>query len=108
MLVRFLVVIFALCVAAACQPRVGDACVSSLECGSSQVCDTTAPDGYCLAYDCLEDGCPEHSVCVDFTVLSACMKPCDSDRDCRERDGYVCRTDIGPRAFCYVPPTTTP
>ena len=94
-----------LCSVAACAPQTGDACIASTECGPGQVCDTTSPGGYCLEYDCLDNGCAEEAICVEFTQVSACMRRCDSDADCRNRDGYVCRTDVGSVPFCYVPAT---
>lgn len=86
-----------------CAPAVGDACISSAECGPRQFCDTTAPGGYCLRFDCFDDACPDEAICVDFGDVNACMKRCDSDRDCRERDGYECRDDVGGVPFCYAP-----
>lgn len=95
----------ALCLGSGCAPQTGDACITSTECGPGQVCDTTSPGGYCLEYDCVDNGCAEEAICVEFTQVSACMKRCDSDKDCRNRDGYVCRTDVGSVPFCYVPVT---
>jgi hypothetical protein len=40
---------------------------------------------------------------VDFGDLNACLKRCDSDNDCRTRDGYECREDVGDVPFCYAP-----
>lgn len=91
--------------AAGCAPEIGDACIASNECGPTQVCDTTAPGGYCTRLNCFEDGCPSEGVCIDFQEngISACMRRCDDNRDCRNRDGYVCRADLGPTSFCYRP-----
>lgn len=89
--------------AAACAPQTGDACIASTECGPGQVCDTTSPGGYCIEYDCIDNGCAEEAICVEFSQVSACMRRCDSDSDCRNRDGYVCRDDVGSVPFCYVP-----
>jgi len=92
--------------AAACAPETGDACIASTECSPGQVCDTTSPGGYCIEYDCVDNGCAEEAICVEFTQVSACMRRCDSDADCRNRDGYVCRSDVGSVPFCYVPVST--
>lgn len=93
----------------ACQPEIGSGCRSDGECGRNQVCDTASPGGYCLEYDCRFNECPPEAVCVDFVaegdvVVSACMRRCDSDKQCRQRDGYVCRTD-GAVPFCGLEPT---
>lgn len=99
--------VLALCVTA-CGSRTGDSCASDFECPQGQTCDTASPGGYCLSFDC-EPGdnraCPDDAVCIDFVEpdLTACMRRCDSNRDCRTRDGYVCREDLGPVGFCYLP-----
>lgn len=87
----------------ACAPAVGDSCVSSSECAPGQICDTASPGGYCTILDCEANSCPGNSVCVGFELVVACMETCSSDNDCRERDGYVCRDDLGPTPFCYQP-----
>lgn len=92
----------------ACGSQTGDSCVANLDCPQGQVCDTTSPGGYCLSYDC-DPGdartCPDEAVCIDFREpeITACMRRCDSNNDCRKRDGYVCREDLGPVGFCYLP-----
>lgn len=96
--------------AAACQQAIGDSCVSDSECARTQTCDTTSPGGYCIEYGCAPNECPPEAVCVDFfdegdLLLSACMRRCDKNSQCRQRDGYVCRRDIGPVPFCGVAPT---
>jgi hypothetical protein len=89
-----------------CTPEVGDACTASVECGVGQVCDTTAEAGYCTLYDCTSSSeCPSDSVCADFGGLSACMKPCSSNDDCRSDEGYVCRADLAGPKFCFEPAT---
>ena len=85
----------------ACSSEVGDACVTAQECPAGAICDTTAPDGYCTISPCEPNSCPQESVCVEFeNDLSYCMARCETNEDCRE--GYTCRTDIGPVKFCYV------
>lgn len=88
-----------------CTPLVGDSCTTSADCAArdARVCDTSVPNGYCTAFDCTRNSCPEESICVDFGVLSACMRRC-KDGKCPNRDEpYTCRDDIGPAPFCYVP-----
>ena len=92
-----------------CAPQVGDGCVSDVECSRGQICDTASPGGYCTRYECDREGCPVESACVEFesegaVVVSACMYACESSADCRRRDGYICRDDIGPEPFCGVAP----
>ncbi len=89
--------------AGACAPKVGDACLASAECAPGQTCDTSSPRGYCTVFDCEPDGCPDDSVCVDFGEVRACMERCSRNSDCRQRDGHVCRDDLGPSDFCYLP-----
>ena len=87
---------------AGCAPRVGDSCETSAECPSGAICDVTAPGGYCAIRDCDSESCPDGSVCVEFDHETFCLEYCEIDGDCRENDGYVCRTDNGPAGFCYV------
>ena len=93
----------------ACQPKIGDDCKVSTECGVgsvSRVCDTTQPEGYCTIYNCEPGTCPSEAICVAFHVAvsavpacaesqgstrlarSFCLRRCESDSDCRK--GYVC------------------
>lgn len=85
-----------------CAVQIGDACTGSQDC-DNQTCDTTAPNGYCTSYQCTLNSCSEEAVCVDFEVTQACMLRCSENKDCRERDGYVCRHDYGGIGYCYVP-----
>lgn len=103
---------FALLSFAGCQSGIGDSCVSDTECARGQVCDTTSPGGYCIEYGCSPNECPPEAVCVDFVedgnlLVSACMARCDNNSDCRTRDDYVCREDIGPVPFCGIEPIDT-
>ncbi len=93
----------ALLCATGCTPQVGDSCLTSQECGTGALCDTSAPDGYCTVTPCGPDAaCPEESSCVEFeNDQPYCMLRCDSDGDCR--DGYKCRNDVGSIKFCYIP-----
>jgi hypothetical protein len=95
--------------AAGCQPKIGDDCVTDLDCSQQgdRLCDTTQKGGYCTQADCDPLSCPEkESICVAFNnTLSTqgscnvrgqtspyrrtfCMATCKANKDCR--DGYSC------------------
>lgn len=99
--------------AVGCTPQVGDSCINDAECDRIHICDSTSPGGYCLAYDCEPNECGDHAVCVAFegdeaeVVLTACMRACTSDADCRTRDGYVCREANDTVRFCGIPPESS-
>lgn len=83
----------------ACAPIVGDACEASSDCGTKLYCEEGMPGGYCTLKECQYDECPDEGVCVRFSASeSFCMKPCESNKDCR--DGYRCVDDFGPYPFC--------
>ncbi len=109
MFLRRLALLVACVATVACQPKIGDDCVSDVDCSSvgDRVCDSTQPGGYCTVFNCDPTSCPEdESVCVAFgdarSVVAGCQNPgktspyvrnfcmatCDDDDDCR-RD-YVC------------------
>jgi hypothetical protein len=83
-----------------CAPAIGDECETALDCSSqgSRICDRTQPSGYCTIEGCEEGTCPEDSVCVKFrpsierVAVSYCMAGCDNTSDCRNDEGYRCRT----------------
>jgi curli biogenesis system outer membrane secretion channel CsgG len=89
---------------AACSPRIGDSCSSSVNCSinGDRLCDTTQPNGACVVFDCQADQCPDDAVCARFNPAEprlsvlACMRRCSSDSDCRSGDGYRC---IDPSTF---------
>lgn len=104
-----LVLAFSAAWAFGCQPKIGDECVGSVDCSQQgdRLCDTSQPDGYCTAFNCQPDGCPEEAVCIGFGLeldpscsaetydprwprfeRTFCMLGCEQDSDCRE--GYVC------------------
>lgn len=86
-----------------CGTEIGDDCDSNYECSTAGgVCDTTAPDGYCLKEGCWTDGdCPDKGVCVCFPNGDRyCMRECSSNDDCR--DEYSCIRLAGQPRFCYV------
>ena len=107
--VLFLAVLFFTAVfATGCQPKIGGACSSSVECDLSgnRTCDTASPGGYCTIADCTRGSCPSDSVCVRFyarddlmdvtdapyvpgrLARSYCMQTCAGDSQCRS--GYGC------------------
>jgi hypothetical protein len=98
-----------LLLAAGCQPKIGDKCVTDLDCSQQgdRLCDTTQRAGYCTQVDCDPLSCPEkESICVAFnsTVSTQgacnikgqtspyrrafCMAVCEGSGDCRS--GYAC------------------
>lgn len=113
-----------------CGPAIGDDCKSSIDCSSqnNRVCDRQQPGGYCTLLGCENDSCPNDAICVTFRPeperLSVrwCMAACDVTGDCRDDEGYACRTaqqlnavnpdeplvasvSYRPNAkFCVVPP----
>ncbi len=93
----------------ACQPKIGDECIGSVDCSQQgdRLCDTSQPDGYCTAFNCEPDKCPEEAVCVGFGLdldpacvdttfdprwprfeRTFCLLACEESSDCRE--GYRC------------------
>ena len=100
--------LLALVVALGCRPEIGDPCTTSIECPEGGSCDTTTLNGYCLKYDCEYSSCPDGSVCVEFPTFTACMLHCESTGDCRSTEGYVCREDLYPAPFCYIPDANVP
>jgi hypothetical protein len=92
-----------------CQPGIGDACTTALQCSSSgsRLCDMTQPHGYCTLVGCDEGTCPSEAVCVKFWPKVAmpqdsdrlgtnyCMYKCTTNSDCRS--GYSClsQTEFG-------------
>jgi len=99
-----LLALIAFVVSTACTPAIGDPCSSSLECPEASSCDTTVTGGYCLQYDCEYSGCPDEAICAEFPTFTACMQYCTKDGDCRTDQGYVCRNDLPPTSFCFLPP----
>jgi hypothetical protein len=95
------------CVLAGCQPGIGDACSTALQCSSSgsRLCDLTQPHGYCTLVGCDEGTCPSEAVCVKFWPkvpmqsdadrlgTNFCMYKCNSNSDCRNGDGYTCASE---------------
>ncbi|MBL9026431.1 MAG: hypothetical protein JNL21_29815 [Myxococcales bacterium] len=112
-----LVLAFSAAWAFGCQPKIGDECVGSVDCSQQgdRLCDTSQPDGYCTAFNCQPDGCPEEAVCIGFGLeldpscsaetydprwprfeRTFCLLACEEDGDCRE--GYRCAAPSARRA----------
>lgn len=94
---------------AACSPKIGDDCATSLDCSQQgdRLCDITQPEGYCTVFNCEPDTCPPgEGVCVAFDneldpacgplddsrwarfERTFCMQACVDDDDCRPE--YTC------------------
>jgi hypothetical protein len=90
-----------------CAPQIGKHCGNSLDCSAqgSRICDRTQPGGYCTIMGCEQGTCPSESVCVKFRpqqerlAVTYCMATCEVGGDCRDDEGYRCRTakDFGNR-----------
>jgi hypothetical protein len=111
-----------------CGPAIGDDCTNSLKCSAqnNRICDRQQPGGYCTLIGCENDSCPDQAVCVTFRpeplrfASTWCMAACSDSSDCRESDGYRCRSasqlnnllpntaavPYKPSAkFCVIPPS---
>ena len=91
-----------------CQAKIGDECVTSVDCSpnGNRQCDTAQPGGYCTVFNCEPGRCPDDAVCIAYRTapssLAACDNPserarlqrtfclrsCRRDSDCRS--GYLC------------------
>ncbi len=83
----------------ACGTQIGDSCTNDFSCGAANICDLTAPEGYCTRTPCRNRGCEDdEAVCVQFhNGESYCMHECSGKDDCR--DGYSC-LDAGAAGSC--------
>lgn len=89
----------------ACLTGVGDACLSDVDCGLSQVCLTDAegfPGGYCTIEDCDINGCDLFSECflldIEGQDRAVCLEFCDFNLEC-ERLDYAC-FDLDGESVC--------
>ncbi len=81
---------------------IGQRCVDDGSCGTSPYsCATQGyPGGYCDR-SCATDGdCPLDAVCV----TTRCRRKCVATTECRESEGYVCRSGAATAPFCDVKP----
>ncbi len=66
---------------------------------------TEYPNGYCSG-DCIDDGdCGEGAGCASLGGAGRfCLKMCETNADCREAEGYVCRNrHSDPTYYCQLP-----
>jgi len=88
-------------VGAGCNNHIGDSCGSSADCSvtGERQCDLAQPGGYCTAFSCDPDTCPE-GACVEWRFIPSrtaetwCMKTCDNTGDCRLEYTCVLPADI--------------
>jgi len=77
----------------------GESCILDTQCGADfgAVCypeyyanqPTGFTDGYCIIWECKQNGCPPGTKCLDVnTSTSACFAECETADDCRP--GYFC------------------
>ncbi|MCA9522262.1 MAG: hypothetical protein KC609_14880 [Myxococcales bacterium] len=71
--------------------KVGDPCIGDNTCETG-LC-LLSPGGYCSISPCNDD-CPSGAACLVLGTVKACFKECTSGSDCREKDGYACKTEI--------------
>ena len=79
---------------------IGQRCTDDSMCGTSPyACQvTTYPGGYCDK-SCGTDGdCPLDAVCAS----TRCRRKCTAPSECRETEGYTCRTIGATSPFCDV------
>jgi hypothetical protein len=87
------------CAPAAALTHVGDACITTVDCGSysRDACNNEVGDGYPGGYCSMEPCddvqlCSPGATCVAMPFETpACLKSCAHDSDCREAEGYVCQ-----------------
>ncbi|MCA9518571.1 MAG: L,D-transpeptidase family protein, partial [Myxococcales bacterium] len=69
---------------------IGAACTTSAGCQNLHC--LALPGGYCTKTMCAESGCPAGSTCYAFdnSDVSACLRDCTVDSQCRTGAGYEC------------------
>lgn len=92
------------CKHALCKPfSVGAACESTDDCGPDLGCISSGfdyPGGYCMKSCATDADCPQgqtwSSSCCPANIAElaqpVCTRDCVSDGDCRETEGYVCKS----------------
>jgi hypothetical protein len=97
--------------AGACTPHIGGSCSLNTDCSidNSKQCDNSQPNGYCTVFNCAPNACPDNAVCVELQAnvpgcpyddyaspsrsgRSLCLKACNQDSDCRQSEGYACKS----------------
>jgi hypothetical protein len=77
----------------------GERCRDYADCAADAVC-LNLPGGYCAAGGCDTDlPCADGTACVDLGGLTACLKTCAGNGDCRVGEGYGCQ-DLGGARVC--------
>ena len=66
-------VLVASCLVAGCGAKIGDSCMSNLDCSpfGDRFCDTASQGGYCTMEDCDPTSCPSEAVCIRFFTTIA-------------------------------------
>ncbi len=84
---------------------IGESCANSLECGHLSCLQL--PNGYCTKILCAQTGCPTGSSCVRLGEdgLTACVRDCTLDTQCRMAERYECRDDLD---VCWESSTPPP
>jgi hypothetical protein len=83
--VRILISLWLVTLAAACSPKIGDSCSSSLDCSTdgTRICDSLSPNGgYCTIAGCDYGTCPSEAVCVRFFPGLMDARTCATQSDC--------------------------
>lgn len=76
---------------------IGKSCQTKANCKNDDLqgsCLGWAGGGYCIVPNCGEGGtpCPEGAVCMGIALEQpACAMACETDADCRVKDGYACK-----------------
>jgi hypothetical protein len=87
---RVTILLLACLAVAGCNNHIGDSCANSTDCAvtGERQCDLAQPGGYCTAFSCDPDTCPE-GACVEWRFIPSrtaetwCMKTCDNSSWCR-------------------------
>ncbi len=79
----------------------GERCAGYQDCAVDQVC-YAVPGGYCAVGGCEANAdCPAGTVCGELLGVSACLKSCGNDGDCRAAENYACRDFDGGRGCAW-------
>ncbi|MBN1944365.1 MAG: L,D-transpeptidase family protein [Bradymonadales bacterium] len=72
---------------------IGESCMLPSDCSHLYCMDL--PNGYCVMTMCDWARCPSGSECFSFEAsdLTACLKSCTQDGQCRTQESYVCDAD---------------
>ncbi len=76
---------------------VGGPCAEDAQCEEGLQClpEEYIASGYCTITECERAGCPEGSICYEIDAgLSACLKLCTEDAECRVEEGHTCSPEM--------------